>query len=87
MNAEQAYLYILSYIIETGDIWESAGKNDHKVGKRLKALSGMLPGYDAELDQAFKILREDVSEEIRQFNKTEQAYADLRGEEESKTEE
>lgn len=48
----EAVLYIRSYAVETWRLWE-VGYNDHKVGKRLAALSGCMIGYDAKLDASY----------------------------------
>lgn len=42
---------VQEYAGRTHGYWDSG--DDHKVGKRLLALAGVLKGYDLELDKAF----------------------------------
>lgn len=43
-----------AYAAVTLDHWDE--DQDAKVGKRLKALAGLSPGYDSRLDAVFAVL-------------------------------
>ena len=47
--------YLVAYADRTQEYWDQPG-NDHKVGKRLSAMAGHLPGYDAGLDSLHALL-------------------------------
>jgi len=56
INLEQALITLVGYADETSELWD-AGNNDAKIGKRLIALSGRLPGYDAGLDKVHEVVK------------------------------
>lgn len=60
MTKQEAFQYIKKFIADTWTVWEQ-GENDHRVGKRLDALSGRV-GYDSQLDIAFATLDYHVNQ-------------------------
>ena len=48
------------YSVQTHRYWDAS--KDHKVGKRLLAMAGCLPGYDAEIDKALNLGRTRVTQ-------------------------
>lgn len=52
---EQALITLIGYADETADSWDS-GDSDAKTGKRLLAMAGHLPGYDASLTEVHKLV-------------------------------
>jgi len=52
MTVSQSLSVIRQFANDTHDYWDA--DEDSKVGKRLLALAGGLPGYDHKLDQAFQ---------------------------------
>lgn len=51
----EALAAIVAYADQTWVYWDQPGY-DHKVGKRLAAMSGDLKGYDAAIDSVHAIL-------------------------------
>lgn len=51
----EALAAIVAYADQTWVYWDQPGY-DHKVGKRLAAMSGGLPGYDATIDSVHTLL-------------------------------
>jgi len=44
---------LVAYADKTWEYWDA--DEDHKVGKRLRAMAGGLPGYDADVDEAHRL--------------------------------
>lgn len=52
-NLRKAIATLVKYADKTFEYWDA--DEDHKVGKRLRAMAGGLPGYDATIDEAMKL--------------------------------
>jgi hypothetical protein len=50
----KAVRFLSDYAHETVKLWDA--DKDHKVGKRLYAMSGLIPGYCHELDDALALV-------------------------------
>ncbi len=60
LEIANAVLYMRAYADRTSDHWDR--DEDSKVGKRLLALAGKLPGYDRQLDDVDVLIEKLVVE-------------------------
>lgn len=56
-NPGQALQFILLYAEQTFEYWGQ--DDDVKVGKRVLAMAGRLPGYSPDLDESYRLLKFD----------------------------